>query len=303
MDIKKILVPVDFSELSIHAISIAQKLAKLFKATITPVHVHIPITEMDEPYALGISSSVYQDFDKIEDNLRERLQELVTEHVEEKFLNTPIIAFGNPTQSIVDLSETEEFDMIVMTTHGRTGFTRFLLGSVAEKVIRLAHVPVLVVENESDVGNFENILVTTDFSENSGAAFPLGIEISKRANSSLHLLHVLSFDQFDEDESDFALEEIRKERLKVVANKYFHGLKRDKLSYSVVTSEDSPHEAILNHVKENDYQLIVMATIGRTGIKYLMMGSTTTNVVRHVKTAVLSINPKKTDTGFKVQSE
>ncbi len=292
MEIKRILVPVDFSELSTKALAVAQKLAELFDATVSPVHVHIPITEMDEPYALGMSSSVYQDFDKIEQNLEKRLTELAKEHIDDNRIEDSLIAFGNPAQSIVDLSQ--KFDMIVMTTHGRTGFTRFLLGSVAEKVLRLAHVPVMVVEDKSDIGNFEKILVTTDFSKNSTAAFPLAIEIAKKAGSKLHLLHILSFDQFDEDETDISLERLRKERLKVVANEYFHKIK-DQLSYSVETSGDSPHEAILNHVKQNDYNLILMATVGRTGINYLMMGSTTTNIVRHVQTAVLSVNPKKTD--------
>ncbi|MEX1062915.1 MAG: universal stress protein, partial [Balneolaceae bacterium] len=180
------------------------------------------------------------------------------------------------------------------SSHGRTGFTRFLLGSVAEKVIRLASVPVLVVEDESDIGSFERILVTTDFSENSTSVFPLAVEFSKRAGSKLHLLHILSFEQFQKDETDTSIESLRKERLKVIANEHFHEVK-DNLSYSVEVSHESPHETILGHVRQNDYNLILISTVGRTGINYLMMGSTTTNVVRHVKTAVLSINPKKTE--------
>jgi nucleotide-binding universal stress UspA family protein len=292
MNIERILVPVDFSDLSMKALTVGQQIATLYGGKVTPVHVHIPITEMDEPYALGMSSSVYQDFDKIEINLKDRLTEVTEDFLDEEYIDEAVIAFGNPAQSIVDLSE--DFDLIVMTTHGRTGFSRFLLGSVAEKVLRLAHKPVLVVEDESDVGNFEKILVTTDFSENSAAAFPIAIDIAKKANSKLHLLHILSFEQFDKDETDISIENLRQERLKVVANEYFHPI-RENLSYSVETSDDSPHEAILKHVSENDYNLVIMSTVGRTGIRYLMMGSTTTNVVRHVKTAVLSINPKKED--------
>jgi len=290
MNIKRILVPVDFSDLSTKALTAGQQIAKLYGGTVSPVHVHIPITEMDEPYALGMSSSVYQDFDKIEDNLKKRLTEISGEYLDDEYEGESLIAFGNPAQSIVDVAE--DFDLIVMTTHGRTGFSRFLLGSVAEKVLRLAHLPVLVVEDESDVGDFEKILVTTDFSENSTAAFPIAVDIAKKAKSKLHLLHILSFEQFDKDEADISIENLRQERLKVVANEYFHEI-RDNLSFSVETSDDSPHEAILKHTNENDYNLVIMSTVGRTGIRYLMMGSTTTNVVRHVKTAVLSINPKK----------
>lgn len=288
---EKILVPTDFSDLSIKAMKDAEKLAKIFDARITPIHVHIPITEMDEPYALGMSSSVYQDYEKIEQNLTDRLKEISEEAISSKIIDPPMIVFGNPAQAIIDASE--DFDCIVMSTHGRTGFTRMLLGSVAEKVLRLAHVPVMVVEEESNINNFEHILLTTDFSENAESAYPMAIEFAKRAGSRIHLRHVLSYDQIDEAGKDPSLKNIREERMKVTAKEFFHEIE-DQFSYSVELSADSPHEAILKHVKENNYNLIIMATVGRTGINYLMMGSTTANVVRHVDTAVFSINPKKT---------
>lgn len=290
MKIKKILVPVDFSDLSTKALKVAGKIASIFDAQVTPVHVHIPVTEMDEPYAIGMSSSVYQDYERVEANLEKRLKEISAEFVDANRLSHPVILSGNPAQSIVELSES--YDFIVMSTHGRTGFTRLLLGSVAEKVLRLAHTPVLVVEDKSDVGNFENILVTTDFSENASSAYPMAIEFAKKAGSRLHLLHILSFDQFEKDEKDPSVQNLRRERLKVTAKEAFHDL-GDKVTFDVVTSSDSPHETILQHVNEHDYNLIIMATVGRTGINYLMMGSTTANVVRHVDTAVLSINPRK----------
>ena len=99
-------------------------------------------------------------------------------------------------------------------------------------------------------------------------------------------------DPLEEEESDLSLKKIRQERLKLVEKEFFHDLS-GRVTSMVLVSEHSPHEAIYHHVKENPYNLIVMATVGRTGIRYLMMGSTTANLVRHVKTAVLSINPRK----------
>lgn len=293
MNISDILVPIDFSDLSTKALETAEKVAALFQARITPVHVHLPVNEMDEPYALGMGGGGYQDYDEMEELLKERLREVASDHVSEELLNEPKVLFGNPAQSISDLSES--YDFIVMSTHGRTGFSRFFLGSVAEKVLRLAHIPVLIVENESEVGNFEKILVTTDFSENAAAAYPYAKAFAHVSGASIHLLHVLSFDQIEDPESEPSLEKIRLERLKLTAKEAFHDLP-DKISYSVLRSEDSPHEAILNHVRDGEYNLIVMATVGRTGIRYLMMGSTTANVARHVDTAVLSVNPKKGET-------
>jgi nucleotide-binding universal stress UspA family protein len=284
-----ILVPVDFSELSEKALEVANTFAKLMDGKVTPFHSHIPISEMDEPYALGMSSQVYQDFEQIEKNLNERLVSISSEKVDKDRLNKPLISMGNPAQSIVDASP--DYDYIIMSTHGRTGFTRFLLGSVAEKVLRLSHTPVLVVEDKSDIGNFKKILVTTDFSDNATVAFPHAIRIAEKTGGEINLIHILSFDQFEKGEQDRSLKQIREERIKLVEKEHFHKFK-GKIKSNVIISQDSPHEAIFKYVKENPVNLIVMSTVGRTGLNYLMLGSTTANVVRHVETAVLSVNPR-----------
>lgn len=285
-----ILVPIDFSDLSLKALQIANQYASLFNGKITPFHSYVPVSEVDEPYAMGVGGESYQNIDKLDNILRERVTDITSRIVDKQLLTDPVITMGNPAHSIIDASE--DYDYIIMSTHGRTGFTRFLLGSVAEKVLRLAHIPVMIIENESDIGNLENILVTTDFSENSAAAYPYALEISKTCGSSVDLLHVISSDQFDEEESDLSIKKIREERLKLVAKEYFHEIS-DRVKTRVIVSRHSPHEAIYKHVKSISCNLIVMATVGRTGINYLMMGSTTGNVVRHVKTAVLSINPRQ----------
>ncbi len=286
----KILVPIDFSDRSKKALEVAEKFAPIVGGKVTPFYSHLPISELDEPYALGMSTTMYQNFDDLEDILEERVSGLSEEVVNEEYLDEPIVMMGNAAQSIIDISE--DFDYIIMSSHGRTGFSRFLLGSVSEKVLRLSKIPVMIVENESDVGNFKKILVTTDFSDNSIGAFPYAVEIAKKTGGTIDLFHVLSFDQFDDDEKDLSLRKIREDRLKILEKEHFQPIS-DRVNSKVVVTQGSPHESILNHVKENEYNLVVMATVGRTGINYLMMGSTTANVVRHVNNAVLSVNPDK----------
>lgn len=286
----KILVPIDFSDRSKKALQVANTFAQLFDAKITPFYSHLPISELDEPYALGLSSKMYQNFENLEEQLVTRVREVAENNVDKSRLEKALVVLGNPAESIIDASE--KYDYIIMSSHGRTGFSRFLLGSVAEKVLRLANTPVLVVENESNVGDFKKIMVTTDFSDNAAEAYPYAIDIAEKAGGIVDLVHVLSFEQFDEDEKDLSLRKIREERLKLLEKEHF-GRISDQVNHKLIVSKDSVHEAIFNHIEENEYDLIVMATVGRTGINYLMMGSTTANVVRHVKTAVLSINPKK----------
>lgn len=279
-----ILVPIDFSDLSLRALPVAVKVAELLGAKVTPLHVNIPITEIDEPFAAHIR----YDFDKMQEDSRIQLDKLAAERIPGHLLNPGLVVFGNPAQSIVDAAKGME--MIVMSTHGRTGFTRFLLGSVAEKVLRLSQTPVMVVEEASDVDNFSSILVTTDFSNNARAAYPYAVKFAKRTNARVELLHVLSYGQFDRDETDEFIEDLREERLKLIKSEYFHEI-GDRVTTTVLTTEASPHEAIATYVEQHPFHLIVMSTVGRTGLNYLMLGSTTANVARHVSQAVLSVHP------------
>ena len=286
----KILVPLDFSDLGSKALYSAEKMAKLFNGSITPFHSYLPLNEVDGgPYMFGMGTTTMEDFDEIEEALHERLSELAREEIDASFVTEPLISIGNPAQSIVE--EAEDFDMIVMTTHGRTGFSRFFLGSVSEKVLRMSDIPVLIVNEERELSNLDRIMVTTDFSDHSKEAFSVAMDIAKKADATLDLVNVMAYDPQYEDKPDESKKELREQRLKVLAKEEMHTM-GDQLNTKLILSTETPHEAILKYNQENPYDLIVMSTVGRTGIDYLMLGSTTANVSRHVKSPVLSVNPK-----------
>lgn len=199
------------------------------------------------------------------------------------------MAIGSAAQAIAE--EAKEYDMVVMNTHGRTGFSRFFLGSVAEKVLRISDVPVLVVNKNRELDNIERILLTTDFSDHSREAFPLAKEIAQKTQAKVELVHVLSYDSLQDDITDKSVVSLREQRLKVLAKEEFYEI-NDLLETKVIVSSGTPHDAIVSYNLNNPHSLIIMSTIGRTGIDYLMIGSTTANVVRHVQSAVLSINPR-----------
>jgi len=284
-----ILVPLDFSDVSVNALHSAETVAKLYDGRITPFHSYMPVNELNTPYSFDISSTPMEDYEQIEEALTNRLREMSKAEIDEKYLSKPVVSMGNPAQSIVD--HAKDFNMIVMNTHGRTGFSRFFLGSVSEKVLRMAHIPVLIVNKERELSSFDRILLTTDFSEHSKQAFPIAKEIATKAGSTLELLHILSVEDHDFDEPDESVISLRKQRLKLLAKEEFHEIS-DQVETKVIASSDTPHEAIYNYNINNPQDLIIMSTVGRTGIEYLMVGSTTANVVRHVNSAVLSINPK-----------
>jgi nucleotide-binding universal stress UspA family protein len=291
MENLKILVPLDFSELSATALQSARRMAEMWNGSITPFHSYLPLNEVDGgPYMFGMPSTPVEDYEDVEKTIRERLNELSREHIDTSMLKAPQVSIGNPAQSIVE--EAKDYDMIVMPTHGRTGFSRFFLGSVAEKVLRMAHLPVLVVNKERQLTDLDHILLTTDFSDHSKEAFPYAKEIAQKANAKLELINIFAYDPEHNNDPDKSKIQLREQRLKVLAKEELHEL-GDQVTTKVIVSTDTPHEAILNYNLNNPQDLIVMSTVGRTGIDYLMMGSTTANVVRHVKSPILSINPKQ----------
>ncbi|MDZ7771805.1 MAG: universal stress protein, partial [Balneolaceae bacterium] len=103
--------------------------------------------------------------------------------------------------------------------------------------------------------------------------------------------NILTYDAQHEEAPDEKTISLREQRLQVLAKEEMHEV-GDGLTTQVVVSSSSPHEAILDYELNNPHDLVVMSTVGRTGIKYLMMGSTTASVVRHIDCPVLSINPK-----------
>ncbi|TYP95551.1 Nucleotide-binding universal stress protein, UspA family [Fodinibius salinus] len=286
-----ILVPLDFSDLGSKALYSAEKMAKLFNGSITPFHSYLPLNEVNSgPYMFGMEPASVGEYDNIEDTLHDRLAEIANEAVDSSLLTEPQISIGNPAQTIVE--EGEKFDMIVMSTHGRTGFSRFFLGSVSEKVLRTSRVPVLIVNQERELDTLNRIMLTTDFSDNSRAAFPFAKAIAKQAGAKLELVNILAYDQQHEEQPEQSKIDLRRQRLDVLAKEQLHEIS-DLVETKVIVSTETPHEAILNFNLNNPHDLIVMSTVGRTGIDYLMMGSTTANVARHVKSPVLSLNPKQ----------
>jgi nucleotide-binding universal stress UspA family protein len=134
-NLKKILVPVDFSDCSKYALQYAASFAKQFGAELQLVHVVEPYPAVPEMYPIDVES--LQDGKAQLDTLRESLGEDVRARVS--------LRTGQPYNEITQAAADGQADLIIISTHGRKGLTRMLLGSTTEKVVRQAPCPVLVV--------------------------------------------------------------------------------------------------------------------------------------------------------------
>jgi nucleotide-binding universal stress UspA family protein len=142
---KKILVPIDFSSHSEQATRLAVDMAKKFDAEITLLHVYnIPTYPLPEGFVLASPDTVVELMERINGAIKQargRALERGAEHVD------TLLTEGSAAAEIVRVATDKHFDLVVMGTHGRNGFQHALMGSVAEKVVRKAHCPVLTVRS------------------------------------------------------------------------------------------------------------------------------------------------------------
>lgn len=146
---KRILVPVDFSDCAIVALNYALRLAGSFAAQVDVLHV------WEQPYYVGPDVMLYipgGDGQSLVDYARAQAENelesvLASAENESKVKLTRRLATGRPHRKIIEIAELEGFDLIVMGTHGRTGLSHLILGSVAEKVIRQSPCPVLTLSH------------------------------------------------------------------------------------------------------------------------------------------------------------
>jgi universal stress protein A len=145
---EKILVPVDFALHSSEAVKRAVDLAQHYSATLTLVYVYEPLDyALPEGYALYTPEQITHLMEEFRGRLRTLVHDVEAmgvSRVDSKVLNGPAAL------EIVDFARSNAFDLIVMGTHGRKGLSHLLMGSVAERVLRTAHCPVLTVKAPED---------------------------------------------------------------------------------------------------------------------------------------------------------
>lgn len=143
---KKILSPTDFSDPSYESLKAAAELAGHFSADLYLVHVipPIPLSNFLSPETTpSLDISLYQE--ELKKGSEKTLQEVIEQRLPKGLSVHPLVVLGHPVEEILRLAQDQKMDLIVIATHGRTGLPHFLFGSVAEKVVRLAPIPVLIV--------------------------------------------------------------------------------------------------------------------------------------------------------------
>jgi nucleotide-binding universal stress UspA family protein len=294
----RILVPLDGSELAERALEPALKIGRRQKGEVillrVPVYKHVMV-----PSTAGYGHFLPdQSFEEQKAGDEAYLKEVQRTRVHPDVTIRTKMVGGDVAGVIVDTAVDEEVDLIVMTTHGYSGFTRWMLGSVTERILRGSPCPVLVIRHGEALSN---AVITLDGSQLAEAALEPGLEIARLFDSHLTLLRV---DQGEKLSSvDLGLLEMAgsglgKEAAQVegdqvklylqnVANEY--GSPEKEIEIAITTGSSA--QGILEFAEPRPIDLIIMATHGHTGLRRWVYGSVTEKVMRNADCAMLIVRP------------
>ena len=264
---KKILVAIDGSESSLHALRESFTLDTKEQSWITVVCVSLP-------YKGDLATTAIGNIHKaLKESCEKALSDAERKAKEERMLIKTVCVEGEAHEGIVDIAEAEKCDLIILGRKSISRFERVLLGSVIVKVIGHTLCRILIVPQDAKL-SFDKILIATDGSMHSEFASDEAIALAKRYRSSLIVLSVAK--KYENLPS--AKENV--DMVKKVAEK--EGIKVETLIRHGV-----PHEVIVNTAAQKDVGFIVVGSHGRTGITKLLMGSVTERVIGRAKCAVL----------------
>lgn len=292
--IKKILCPIDFSPGSQHAMHVAVRIANERDAELVLAHVwYIPplafagARPFPEPrmFPGETLELMRKDAERGLTNALRDATELGAKRVTTQFLS------GAPWLEIVKMLEgNATYDLVVMGTHGRTGLKRLLLGSVAGQVVRHAPCPVLAVRERSENKPFHHVLCPIDFSESSRHALALAGELAAANGSGIMLMHVIEATAgywIEPPLPDYA-DSIVKRGTGAIENWAADFLAKVSVPVATRVEIGYPGAAILTALEDDPtFDLVVMGSHGRTGIKRVLLGSVAEKVVRHAPCPVL----------------
>lgn len=299
LSIQRILFPTDFSDGAARAFPQAAALAEWHDAELHIVHVGGETTDDQESLPVGMET--------LESWLTQPGSDQ-TPSLEAITIVQKEIEAASPAEQLVEYVASREIDLVVMGTHGRRGVRRMLLGSVTEEVVRKAPCPVLTVTAETDVPPrraVRRILVPVDFSDASDVAVQHAKEIALTYGAELDLLHVVEEVAYP---SAYGLEPPLFPTDEIVGRveKTLGDMAREDIGYEHVqisVQVGYPPMTILDYVRENEVDLLVIATHGRTGIDRLLMGSVAERILRESPVPVFLVKPQQKSLVTPVQSK
>lgn len=298
--LNRVLCPIDFSDGSTHAIEQATAIAEWYKARLTILHVYhpmfVPVPGLPPP-----GNRVPEvELERVRCQVAACAQPALAAGTAVEVL----VEVGRPASVILERAASLPADLIVMGTHGASGFEHLVLGSVTEKVLRRATCPVLTVPPRAHAAArfpFTRVLCAVDFSAWSTAALELASSLAQESGATLDVLHVIEWPWGEPPPPDLAelapeqasaLAEFRRYLEKGATNRLESLIAETVGPRCVGTAQilhGKPYVEVLRLAANIGADLIVLGVRGRNPVDLTLFGSTTNQIVRHASCSVLTL--------------
>lgn len=292
ISIEQVLCPIDFSDTSHHALAHAAAMARWHQAQLTLLHVVPYLPAMDLP------PLPMEEADRTA--ILARMRDFAAIVPRDVRVDCVVREAMPVHEAIVGQADATRADMLVMGTHGRSGFQRLILGSVTEKVMRTAKCPTLIVPPRAhDIAPdapvmFRQILCPTDFMAGSLKAFEYAISVAEESDARLTLLHVVEMlaavGEVPAVDDHYA--RLRGAAIDDARRRLSQLIPEDARAYCTIDAlvvEGRAYKQILCAAKERNADLIVMGVHGRGAIDLALFGSTTNHVLHESTCPVLVV--------------
>jgi len=280
----RILLPYDGSEGAAGVLHHAGEIAHWADATVQVLHV--ADTARDSVTVVGGETIdvLVREGERTVDEAAETLTTLGVTH------DTEVVQ-GNPAPAIAEYAAAHDHDLVVLPTHGREGVSRYLLGSVSEKVVRLSSVPVLTARMQPDetlVFPYERVLVPTDGSDAAANATEHVLELAAALDATVHALSVVDDADLGPDVRSTVGEADERAASDAVETVVSAAERRGVDAVGHV-EHGAPVETILEFVETNDVHAVGMGTTGRRGTDRILLGSVAEETVRSAPVPVMTV--------------
>ncbi|HLG02430.1 MAG TPA: universal stress protein [Bacteroidia bacterium] len=279
LNIRKILVPIDFSETGLLAMEHAAFLARLVKAEITLLHV-IPLTEYY--FRLPEPIMYIETAEEMRQMIENKLTETAKEMRKEYSISVRTLATrGKVAAEVVEIAREEKSDLIIMGTHGAKGFEEYFIGSNAERVVSLAPCPVVTVQTHATHLGFTNIVLPIDRLPHSREKVEPAIQLASVYNAKIHILGLLE----EEGEGEY-------EKLQIVLNQVQTRVEHAGLTFTRHTLKGT-NLAVesLKYANSVAADLIIIMTDQESKLTGILLGVIARQIVNHSRVPVMSIKP------------
>jgi nucleotide-binding universal stress UspA family protein len=290
----KILVPVDFSEGARTALGHAALFAKLFGGSLELVHVVEEVGQANSAFWAAEPALAGQLQRRAVTSAEEAMERLLpTLPLAEGIRVETRILSGTVPGTLAEYAAESGASLMVVSTHGRTGLSRWLLGSVSERLLRAAPCPVLIARGGSAQGQpaLQRVLVAVDLSEQSRRALHTAGEIARRSGAELEILYVWAAPFYDASEHFDAelFERIRQSARAELDEFVASAALPAGIAVQSSIESGTPSERIGQHLQARTPDLLVLGSHGHGGFRRLMLGSVAEVTVRYAPCAALVV--------------